>query len=69
MAKGDMYPDHADAPSLILMGDWRGKADAVCNEDPGCGKDMVADVSKTQKDSFKDSFCEQNYCALLTGGL
>jgi len=50
------------------MGDWRSKADAVRNENRRCGEETVPDASKTQKDSVKDSFCEQNYCALLTGG-
>jgi len=44
MAKGELYPDHADSASLILMGDWRSKADTVCNEDLGCGEETATDV-------------------------
>ena len=68
MAKGELYPDHADSVSLILMGDWCSKADIASNEDPGCGEETVADAFKTQKDVFNESFCERNYCAYLTGG-
>ena len=31
-------------------------------------KETVADAFKTQKNSVKESFCEQDYCAHLTGG-
>ena len=52
MAKGELYPDHADTASLILMGDWCGKADTASVEDHRCGKDVVADVFYTQKTPF-----------------
>jgi hypothetical protein len=50
MAKGELYPDHADSASLILMGDWCSEADTVSIEDLGCGKETVTDAFKTQKD-------------------
>jgi len=50
MAKRELRPDHADAASLILMGDWCSEADTVSIEDLGCGEETVADAVKTQKD-------------------
>jgi hypothetical protein len=52
MAKGELHPDHADTASLILMGDWCGKADTVNTEDLRSGKELVADAFYTQKTSF-----------------
>ena len=49
MAKGELYPDHADSASLILMGDWCSKADTISIENLGCDKETVADAFKTQK--------------------
>ena len=50
MAKGELYPDHADSASLILMGDWCSNADTERNEDLRCGEETATDVFKTQKD-------------------
>ena len=50
MAKGELCPDHADAASLILMGDWCSKADTISIENLGCDKETVTDAFKTQKD-------------------
>ena len=58
MAKGELYPDHADSVSLILMGDWCGKADTVNSEDLRCGEETVADVFKRKKTQLRSHFAK-----------